>query len=126
MRNLVRGHIAWEIGVWFLVIAVLPLAVIATISRHNSRNQIIKESTDHLRDIIHEKIERIEFYADQGKQSVMTLAKVPVVVQALKQTSQHFDEHGIGPDRLPELGKEVKAFLGDIQRRYGYHDIFLI
>ncbi|MDH3346731.1 MAG: diguanylate cyclase [Desulfobulbaceae bacterium] len=124
--NILRGRIAWEIGIWFLVIALLPLSVIATISRNNNRNQIIVESTNHLRDIIHEKIERIELYVDDGKQSVRTMARVPVLVNALQEASLHFAEHGIESSCLQELAGAVQPFLEDVQRRYGYYDIFLI
>ena len=126
MRNPFRKQIAWEIGIWFLVLAVLPLAISVTIARNNSHHQIVKESTNHLRDIVHEKIKRIELYVKEGKQSVRTLAEVPVVIHALERTSRHFAEHGIEPDRLPELTGEAREFMYNTQLRYGYHDIFLI
>ncbi|HIJ80040.1 MAG: diguanylate cyclase [Desulfobulbaceae bacterium] len=126
MKNPFKEWISWEIGIWFLILAVLPLAVSVTIARNNSRNLIVTESTNHLRDIVHEKIERIELYVEDGKQSVRTLAAVPEVVHALRHTSRHFAEHGLEPSRLPELAGEAQAFLHEIQLRYGYHDIFLI
>ena len=109
-----------------MVLAVLPLAISSTIARNNFRNLIVTESTNHLRDIVHEKIERIELYVEDGKQSVRTLAVMPVVVHTLQHTSRYFAEHGSDPIRATDLPGEAQAFLREIQLLYGYHDIFLI
>ncbi len=126
MKNKNKPKIAWQIGIWFLVLAVLPLAISTTIARHNNRSQIVKQWTENFRNIVHDKISRIELYVEQGTQSVIMLANVPVVVKGLQQASAHFSEHGLQSESLPELDSITLSFLRDTQQRMGFHDIFLI
>ncbi len=126
MKNKFRKQIAWQIGIWFLVLAVLPMTISVTLARHINRNQIVKQLTVQLRDIVHEKIARIDLYVEKSTQDVRLLAKVPVVVQTLRQASSHFAGHGIRAEELPELAGDALPFLRETQRILGYHDLFLI
>ena len=126
MKKKFRQRIAWEIGVWFLILTVLPLAVSGIVAHNNTRNSIVKKLTVHLKDITHEKIERLEVYVEGRKQSIKALARTPTVIRALHQSSRHFAEHGIVPGSLVELADEADLFLRETQQRFGYYDIFLI
>ena len=126
MEKKFKTKIAWQIGIWFLILAILPMAIGTTISRHNNRSLIVQQWTDHLRHIVHEKIARIELYVEESTQSVVSLANVPVVVKALQQASYNFSEHGLQSESLPELDSIALSFLRDAQKNLNYHDIFLI
>jgi len=126
MKKNFKSKIAWQISLWFLVLALIPLAISTTIARHNNRNQIIQQWTEHLDDIIHDKIARIELYVKEVTNSIITLAKVPVVVKSLQEASEYYSEREFQPENLPELNSNTLTFLRDTQQRMGYYDIFFI
>ncbi|MCK4838203.1 MAG: PAS domain S-box protein [Desulfobulbaceae bacterium] len=126
MENKFRKQISWQIGAWFLVLAILPLAISFLVAHNHNHDVIVEETTKHLSDLIHERGKRIELYVENNKQNIMTLSKVPLVIKALQQASHHYDGHGIDHDGLTILTGEALTFLRSIQNRYVYHDIFLI
>jgi len=126
MKKNFKSKIAWQISLWFLVLALIPLVISTTIARHNNRSQIIQQWTEHLNDIVHDKVARIDLYVKEITHSVTTLANVPVVVQSLQQASKYYSEHKLKPENFPELNSSTLTFLRDTQQRMEYYDIFLI
>lgn len=124
MRNPLKKRITLEIGAWFMILAVIPLALSNFVAHRETHDLVIQELTAHLKDIIHEKVERIELYVHDNKQSVALMAMSPSVVEALQQSCRKFPKD----DGRKSLSQESPAFsfLRGVMHRQGYHDIFLI
>ena len=119
-----RKRISWQIGTWFFILALLPLASGALIIRSITYNLIVKESTSHLVDILDEKKKEVEDYVGGSKQVVKTLAQVPVVSQALQESSRVLVDARPAP--LRKWMGAALGFLENTRELLDYHDILLI
>lgn len=126
MKNRIRQKISWQIGIWFVLLAVVPVLISLTIARTHNHDLIVEQSTHHLQDIVHEKIARIELFVEEREHNVSMLAEIPAVAQLLQQASRGFAEEGRVPVGLQELNGEGLSILRGAQQRYDYWDIFLI
>ncbi len=130
MTNPLKKRIRTEIGVWFLILAVLPLALATALNHFTTRRAIIAQQTAHLNDICHEKVERLELYVQEHKLSVQTLAASPVLIAATKTACDRFcATASSSADRRHQTLQQTSpayAFLSQARHRFGYHDIFLI
>jgi len=126
MRNPLKKQITKEISAWFLLLAVLPLALGTVLGQITNRRALIAERTAHLKDISHEKVERLELYVQEHKLSVQTLAASPTLIEAMKAACDLFCAPGHpSPPSLQQSGTAY-TFLTQTRQRFGYHDIFLI
>ncbi len=119
-----RKRISWQIGIWFFVLALLPLASGALIIHRITYNLIVKDSTNHLVNILNEKKQEIESYIRNSKQMVKTLAQVPAVIQSLDQASRM--PAPIRPVLLNKWMKETSLFFNKSRSLLGYNDVLLI
>ncbi|MDH3394378.1 MAG: cache domain-containing protein, partial [Desulfobulbaceae bacterium] len=127
MRKFFRGRIGAKVGAWFILIAVIPLASVTILTQKNIRTVIISDITAHLKDIIHEKIERIDLYVEEQQQSLGILANTPTVVNVFTQLQ--ISQQGEGQKIsgvVAEVDDEAGQFFQKALLQTGYYDIFLI
>jgi len=126
VKHLFRRKISLEIGFWLLIVALLPLTLNSAITHINTRQALLREQTAHLKDLLHEKVERIDLYVLERSQSVRLMADTPSVAQALDRCARNFSAHGMEPDKLAALAGQAHPYLTATRDRFGYYDIFLI
>lgn len=127
MKTFWQRKIGFKVGAWFLLITVVPLTGITVLTQKNIREAVVVEMTAHLRDLLHEKIERIELYVEEQRQTLRTLALAPTIVRAADRLSS-----SAVATRMKDGGAavgisaEAEMFLSKYLQQVGYHDIFLI
>lgn len=125
MIKLIKEKIAVKVGLWFVLIAVVPFVGISVFLQQNSRQALLDEMVAHLEDLLHEKTERIELYYEAQKHTIQLLSMSPTIIKAAQQYCSPVGERQPGVP-MAAINAETRQLLNTTQQHVGYHDIFLI
>ncbi len=128
--DLLRPKIATKLVVSFLLIAIIPLAVVSTLAYINAKQQLTQSVTSGLSATAENKASQIERYLSERKKEVSTLSHTPTLIDAMDRFSRAFEKMGIltldyGQD-YQDIDQQVRPFLTYYQETVGFADLFLI
>ena len=111
---------------WFLFIALVPLAIATYVSYNSSREVLEKEITNSLLAVAENKANQIESYLNEKEKNVTTFSYTSEVIDIIEKFRGSINSGGIGSPEYVAVEKEFRPFLEYYQRLFGYDDLFLI
>ena len=116
-----RRSIAGRLLFWFLVIALIPCAVLTAITARIAASSLERSVRDNLTRIAAAKAGELENYALERVRDGMALARAPSVVQAVRALAAGGDR----PAGAPQPAETV-SFLGYAAGALGYAQLLII
>jgi len=116
-----RRSIAGRLLFWFLVIALIPCAVLTAITARIAASSLERSVRDNLTRIAAAKADELENYALERVRDGMALARAPSVVQAVRALAAGGDR----PAGAPQPAETV-SFLGYAAGALGYAQVLII
>jgi len=116
-----RRSIAGRLLFWFLVIALIPCAVLTAITARIAASSLERSVRDNLTRIAAAKADELENYALERVRDGMALARAPSVVQAVRALAARGDR----PAGAPQPAETV-SFLGYAAGALGYAQVLII
>lgn len=123
LKNL---RITTKFILWFLFIALVPLAIATYISYDSSRNVLEEEVANSLLAVADNKANQVETYLREKKRSVTTLSHMSDIIIAVERFKEASDKSGVDSPEYMAVDEEFRAFLRYYQKSFGYDDLFLI
>ncbi|HYP53038.1 MAG TPA: hypothetical protein VEQ42_05830, partial [Pyrinomonadaceae bacterium] len=129
-----QSGIARRLLLWFLILGLLPMTVLAAVVYNESRQALIKAQKEKLRAIADYNTNRLERWARERMRSVTNLARLTASMSALKTFTETFDSAPRGEEYAQsgayQQAKEAKAdiinHLDFIAYQYKYQNIYFI
>lgn len=126
LKDLKLNSITTKFILWFLFIAILPLAVSTYISYTSSRNALRKEVSRSLLSIADNKINQIEAYLNDKRDAVSALSNGWDIPEIMQKFTAAYDNISSEPENYNAVLTEYKPFLLYTQRSLGYKDLMLV
>lgn len=120
-----RSHIATRLLLWFLVLALLPLAVVTYLIYITTVNTLTAEFQRSIVAVADSKAEQIEVYATDTKNDVTTLAQLPSLKEAISRIDQTFTQSGLATPAYAEVDRQFRYLFAPLTQ-VQYHDLALI
>ncbi|MDM8557588.1 ATP-binding protein [Candidatus Parabeggiatoa sp. HSG14] len=124
-KNLKNSKITNKLLGWFLLVALVPLAIVGYISYSNSATAIKKEVINNLVTIAENKADHINAYFKERKNDIAVLIQDSHIFNAFEKFSTAF-EVGIDSSEYRNFDQILRVELAAYKEVYGYYDIFLI
>ena len=127
-RTAMQRSIAGRLLFWFLVIALIPCAILTAITARIAATALETAVRDNLVQIAAAKADELEAYAGERVRAAAALARGPTFVKAMQ------DLAGVAADaspadrraRLDALGKDFASYSTYVATAFGYADLLLI
>ena len=119
-------RITTKFVLWFLFIALVPLAIATYISYNSSREVLEEEIARSLVAIADNKANQIEAYLREKKKNAAMLSRMSDMVNVIEKFDKAFDNGGIDSPEYSTVEQEFRPFLKYYQELLGYDDLFLI
>jgi len=152
LEHLLRPKIVTKLVVSFLLIALVPMAIVSSLAYFSAKQQLTERVTKGLLAAAESKAYQIEGYFLARKRDVTTLSHTPTVMDAMERFNKVFEMRGSGfarpsvgrggieskASRSPhqsewldsleygEVDRQVRPFLTYYQESAGFSDLFLI
>ena len=125
MSNMKLGT---KLIVSFLLVGILPFAVIALLSLNKASDTITMQAYNQLTAIQAIKTSQISNYFTERMGDASVLAGNPTVAEALENFSAAFEAENdkVGGDLWNAVEEEYSEWLTQYNNEYGYYDLFLI
>ncbi|MDH5328218.1 MAG: PAS domain S-box protein [Gammaproteobacteria bacterium] len=114
-------HISRQIGLWFFLLAILPLSISSVYVYYKNKQLIIESSIANLSNLLKEKGDHIELYIEESKQATISLSTHPHVAEAVEHL--RIEANRLTPAKKVDYWENT---LKSIVDRYGYHDILIL
>ncbi len=111
---------------WFLFIALVPLALATYISYNSSRKILEQEVMNSLLVVADNKANQIESYLLAQKRDVTTLSHMSETIDAIEKYREAFEAGGPDAPAYAAVNAEFSPYLKYYQESSGYMDIFLV
>ena len=111
---------------WFLAIALIPLAIATYISYDSSRKALEKEAKMRLFAVADNEAGQIETYLRGKEKDIAQLSFMPNVRAAFEKFNDAYSKTGFGSLEYEEANHEHRPFLEYYRREFDYEDILLI
>lgn len=110
---------------WFLVIALVPLAIATYISYTNSQRVLKEEIAKNLLSRADNKINQIETYFREKETNINTLSQISELSVALEKFKQ---THNIEESEVPQssIEEEFRPLFTYYAKTFGYDDLLLV
>lgn len=122
MNRWYRLHIKNEILVWFLLLALLPLAFLTSVNYYYQKSSYLVQAQQHLKLLLDEKILDLNQEVQLISRQLKILSKMPTVKQALQDYNQTFKE---SPKTELKL-EQYESLFAQVMIENEFYDIFLI
>lgn len=126
IRYFKNFQITTKFVLWFLIIALLPLAIATYMSYYNSRKILEEEATSRLFAVADNKANQIEAYLREKRRNVTQLSLTSDLTDAVEKFEEAFDIGGINSPEYRAVDQKFSPFLTYYQRLFGYNDLFLV
>ena len=126
MRTLRRASIGSRLLGWFLLLALLPLGVLALLSASRSARSLEEDVRLHLAALAEQKAAHVEKYAGERQRDVTVLSREPVVAAALTELAAVFHRSGLRSPEYRQAADAVRPYFQSLIEVSGYTDLFLI
>ena len=126
-----QRSIAGRLLFWFLVIALIPCAILTAITARIATRALENSVRNNLLQIAAAKAGELEAYAIERVRDGMATARGPTVVRAVKDLSSMLADprEQPAPDRIKEVaaeGGQFNEFLGYVASSFGYSEVLLL
>jgi methyl-accepting chemotaxis protein WspA len=123
-----QRSIAGRLLFWFLVIALIPCAILTLITARIAATALEASVRDNLVQIAAAKAGELEAYASERVRDGSALARGPTFVQAMQELSAAAEAAGPGDRRarLAPLGDGFDSYFSYVATAYGYEQLLLI
>ena len=111
---------------FFLIIALVPLAVLTYTTYTSSVAAIATGVRNNLSAVAESKANRIELYVSERLKNVDAMAKTPEVLKALETMSSAFGAGGKNTDGFRTADASVRPIMTYFADSMSYNDLFLI
>ncbi len=111
---------------WFLFIALVPLAIATKISYDSSRNALVSEITNSLVAVADNKANQIDNYLREKEQNAAMLAQMSDVIEALEKFSAALSKYGAYAPEYQAVDNEFRPFFSYYQKTFDYDNLFLV
>jgi methyl-accepting chemotaxis protein WspA len=119
--KLTTKSIASRLVFWFLVISLVPLAIILYLNYTISRKSLTEVLRDHLVVIANDKVKQIAAFASERNKDVTALAAMPDILRTVQQLEN--PQAGVSGESVMQ---EMRPFFTTYAHTYGYEDLILI
>ncbi|MCI0526021.1 MAG: cache domain-containing protein [Nitrospira sp.] len=126
MRILKKNSIATQLSLWFLLVALLPLALVTYMTYRSSENSLTKEVMNSLIAIGQRQSNQIEAYLRERERSVTILAHSTAMGDAMEKLERVFYTKGPNAVARPDVEREFGPFAAYYQEASGYEALYLI
>jgi methyl-accepting chemotaxis protein WspA len=123
-----QRSIAGRLLFWFLVIALIPCAILTAITARIAATALEASVRDNLVQIAAAKAGELEAYAGERVRDASALARGPTVVRAMQElaTAAGAAAPAERREKLAALGNEFNAYFSYVATAYGYEQLLLI
>ena len=111
---------------WFLIIALVPLAIVTKISYDHFRDALVEEITNGLLAVADHKANQIAAYLHEQERNATTLSRMVYVVEAMEQFSEALRHYGAYSPEYIRVDNEYRLFFADYQKSFDYDNLFLV
>ena len=116
-----RRSIAGRLLFWFLVIALIPCAIVTAITARIAATALEKSVRDNLVQIAAGKANELESYASERVRDCAAFARGPTFAQAVGKLAAV-----PGTDALHEAGAEFREYFTYVAKAFDYADLLLL
>ncbi len=116
-----RRSIAGRLLFWFLVIALIPCAIVTAITARIAATALEKSVRDNLVQIAAGKANELESYASERVRDCAALARGPTFTRAVRELAAV-----PGTDALHEAGAEFHEYFTYVAKAFDYADLLLL
>ncbi len=116
-----RRSIAGRLLFWFLVIALIPCAIVTAITARIAATALEKSVRDNLVQIAAGKANELESYASERVRDCAALARGPTFTHAIRELAAV-----PGTDALHEAGAEFREYFTYVAKAFDYADLLLL
>ena len=116
-----RRSIAGRLLFWFLVIALIPCAIVTAITARIAATALEKSVRDNLVQIAAGKANELESYASERVRDCAALARGPTFTHAIRELAAV-----PGTDALHEAGAEFQEYFTYVAKAFDYADLLLL
>ena len=116
-----RRSIAGRLLFWFLVIALIPCAIVTAITARIAATALEKSVRDNLVQIAAGKANELESYASERVRDCAAFARGPTFTQAVRKLAAV-----PGTDALHEAGAEFQEYFTYVAKAFDYADLLLL
>ena len=123
-----QRSIAGRLLFWFLVIALIPCAILTAITARIAATALEAAVRDNLVQIAAAKAGELEAYAGERVRDASALARGPTVVRAMQElaTAAGAAAPAQRREKLAALGAEFDEYFGYVATAFGYEQLLLI
>jgi methyl-accepting chemotaxis protein WspA len=126
-----QRSIAGRLLFWFLVIALIPCAILTATAARIATRALENSVRNNLVQIAAAKAGELEAFAIERVRDGMATARGPTVVRAVRELSATLGKDGgaANPDRVSTLkaaGRQFEEFIGYVAGAFGYTEILLL
>ena len=123
-----QRSIAGRLLFWFLVIALIPCAILTAITARIAATALEASVRDNLVQIAAAKAGELEAYAGERVRDASALARGPTVVRAMQElaTAAGAAAPAQRREKLAALGAEFDEYFGYVATAFGYEQLLLI
>ena len=111
---------------WFLLLALLPLGVLAFLSVSRSARSLEEDVRIHMAALAEQKAAHVEKYAIERQRDVTLLSREPTVIEALSTLTSVFVRFGLRSREYADAAGAVRPYFQNLVEVSGYTDLFLI
>ena len=116
-----RRSSAGRLLFWFLVIALIPCAIVTAITARIAATALEKSVRDNLVQIAAGKANELESYASERVRDCAAFARGPTFTQAIRKLAAV-----PGTDALHEAGAEFREYFTYVAKAFDYADLLLL
>ncbi|MEO8496357.1 MAG: PAS domain S-box protein, partial [Planctomycetota bacterium] len=130
LDSLKKLGIGGKLLLYFLGVALLPLALAGSLAVRHAAHILQSEVTTNLSAAVDAKARQVDAYFAEARHNVTTLAHNPSVIDALERFVAAFRNGGVESAEYAAVDDELRPFLKYYQTYYEdedrYYDLFLI
>ncbi|MBV5321561.1 MAG: diguanylate cyclase [Sulfuricurvum sp.] len=109
--------ITTRIAVWMIIIASIPLLVIAYTLQYQKKDQITAQHLSNLQVVFNQTIDKIETNLHYQQQLLKNIAAMPRIAEKLLSTN---------PNQTIQLNPMIENYITTVVKQYGYYDFFIL
>ena len=121
--------IAGRLLFWFLVIALIPCAILTAITARIAASALERSVRDNLVQIAGSKAAELEAFAIERVRDGAALARGPTFIRAMKSLGAPppgDEQPAVTRERLAAAGGDVSSYFGYVAKTYGYGQLCLL
>ena len=115
-----------ELIVWFVVIALVPLAIVTVLTYLAAERALRDQVTTGLYAMARRQANQIATYVREREQNVATLSRMPGTTDALEDFARAFAGAAGPRPSFETLDRQYRPFLSYYQQAFGYDDLSLV